>query len=95
MPRMVTSTELKNKTREILDWARLNADDAVIVESYGQPRVAIISYEEYQRLRQEREERRARLFAMIDEVKERTRDVPEAEIDSAIAEAICAVRARR
>jgi len=95
MPRVVTSTELKNRTREILDWARLNADDAVIVKTYGQPRVAIISYEEYQRLRQEREERRTRLFAMIDEVKERTRDVPEAEIDSAIAEAIRAVRARR
>lgn len=48
MQRVVGSTELKNKTREVLDWAKLNADDAVIIEAYGEHGAAIISFEEYQ-----------------------------------------------
>jgi prevent-host-death family protein len=49
MPRVVTSTELQKKTRDVIDWARIERD-TVIVENHGKPVVAILSFDEYQRL---------------------------------------------
>jgi prevent-host-death family protein len=49
MPRVVTSTELQKKTRDVVDWARIEKD-TVIVENHGKPVVAILSFDEYQRL---------------------------------------------
>ena len=63
MPRVVTSTELQKKTREVIDWTRVKGEP-VVVESYGKPMAAVLSYEEYQRYlqyRQARAERFARL----------------------------------
>jgi prevent-host-death family protein len=49
MPRVVTSTELQKKTRDVVDWARIERD-TIIVENHGKPVVAILSFDEYQRL---------------------------------------------
>ena len=59
MPRVVTSTELQKKTREVIDWARIRGEP-VVVESYGKPMAAVLSYEEYQRYLQYRQARAER-----------------------------------
>ena len=47
MSKVVSSTELQKKTREVIDWARTKGE-AVVIESYGKPMAAIVSFEEYQ-----------------------------------------------
>ena len=49
MPKVVTSTELQKKTRDVIDWARTQGD-AIIVETYGKPMVAILDVTEYEEL---------------------------------------------
>ncbi len=59
MPRVVSSTELQKKTREMIDWARIQGE-AVVVETYGKPMAAILSYDEYEAYRQYKAARAAR-----------------------------------
>lgn len=66
MPRTVSASEAKRKFGEISDWAT-DAQDDVIVESHGQPKVVIISFEEYQHVLDRRE--RARREAALEELK--------------------------
>ena len=47
MPKIVTSTELQKNTEIVIDWAR-DGQEAIIVETSGQPIVAILSFDEYQ-----------------------------------------------
>lgn len=47
MHKTITSTELQKSTRETIDWARTRGE-AVIIETYGKPMAAILSYDEYQ-----------------------------------------------
>lgn len=63
MERVISSTELQRKTREAIDWARTRGD-AVVVETYGKPMAALLSYDEYQRYVQYRQAREAR-FARL------------------------------
>ena len=49
MPRRISASEAKTRFGAIAEWAAESQDD-VIVESHGQPKVVIISYQEYQRL---------------------------------------------
>ena len=63
MSRVISSTELQKKTREVIDWARTKGEP-VVVETYGKPMAAILSYDEYQayqQYKQARSERFARL----------------------------------
>ena len=63
MSKVVSSTELQKKTREVIDWARIKGE-AVVVETYGKPMAAILSYDEYQaylQYKQARAQRFARL----------------------------------
>lgn len=63
MPKTITSTELQKSTREVIDWTRTRGEP-VIVETYGKPMAAILSYDEYQAYNQYRLARAAR-FAQL------------------------------
>lgn len=59
MTKTVTSTELQKNTREVIDWTRTQGE-SVIIETYGKPMAAILSYQEYQSYLQYRKARAAR-----------------------------------
>lgn len=47
MTKTVSSTELQKNTRQIIDWTRTEGE-AVIIETYGKPMAAILSYKDYE-----------------------------------------------
>jgi len=59
----ITSTELQKNTREVIDWTRTRGEP-IIVETYGKPMAAILSYDDYQAYDQYRQTRTAR-FAQL------------------------------
>jgi prevent-host-death family protein len=63
MMKMVTSTELQKNTREVIDWTRTKGE-AVVIETYGKPMAALLSYDEYQAYQQYKQARAAR-FAQL------------------------------
>lgn len=63
MSKTITSTELQKNTREVIDWTRTRGEP-IIVETYGKPMAAILSYTEYQAYDQLRQARLAR-FAQV------------------------------
>ncbi|MEJ2752526.1 MAG: type II toxin-antitoxin system Phd/YefM family antitoxin [Candidatus Promineifilaceae bacterium] len=63
MPKVVSSTELQKNTREVIDWARIKGE-AVVVETYGKPMAAILSFDEYEAYQQYKAARAAR-FARL------------------------------
>ncbi len=63
MSKTITSTELQKNTRAVIDWTRIRGEP-VIVESYGKPMAAILSYDEYQAYWQYKQARSAR-FAQL------------------------------
>jgi len=81
MPRTISATEAKVQFGSIVEWA-VEAQDDVIVESRGEPKAVIISYQEYQKvlaLREQarREEALRRLRALREEVQARNTDLTE------------------
>jgi len=61
MPKVIKATELHNKTRDVLEWARIDGEE-VVVEYFGKPAVAIVRFDEYQNyLRYKERERDARV----------------------------------
>lgn len=83
MPRTVSASEAKTRFGSIVDWAVESSDD-VVVESYGSPKVVIMSYKGYQevvRLREaaRRREALAELRALRDKVRARNQDLDEEE----------------
>ena len=88
MPKTISASEAKNRFGAIVDWAVQSQDD-VIVESRGDPKVVIISYESYQeveRLRKDaqRQAALARLGRLRDEVRARNQDLTSEEADALI-----------
>ena len=86
MPRRVSATKAKTQFGAIADWTVENKDE-VIVESRGQPKVAIIPFEEYERLARLREEARrraalSRLERLREQVQARNQDLDEKTADS-------------
>ena len=59
MCKTITSTELQKKTREMIDWTRM-AGEAVVIETYGKPMAALVSYDEYQNFLQYKQARASR-----------------------------------
>jgi prevent-host-death family protein len=91
MPKTVSATEMQNRFGTIADWA-VESEDDVIVESRGTPKVVLISFAEYQKLRQWREQERRqevlqRIRALREEVRARNQDLTEESAD-ALAEEI-------
>lgn len=90
MKRTVTAIEARRRLGELLESVYLRGDE-VVIERAGKPMAVVIPAERYKRL----EESRARLFEMIDEVHDRNRDVPLADITKEIDEAVREVRNAR
>ena len=90
MPKTVSATEIQNRFGSIADWA-VECEDEVIVESRGTPKVVIISYEAYRKLRQWREQaRRQQVLRQIrelrEEVRTRNQDLTESSADALAGE---------
>ena len=90
MPKTVSASEAKNHFGSMIMWAGQSNDD-VIVEVHGEPKVVIISYDEYQRMTQMRETQRrqqllARLECLRGEVQEQNPGATEEEATEAAAE---------
>ena len=86
MPRRVSASEAKTKFGAIVDWT-LESNDDVIVESYGKPTVVIMSFGEYQKLLDLREQaRRREALALLENLREqvlaRNQDLDEAQAES-------------
>jgi prevent-host-death family protein len=85
MPKAVSASEAKNTFGSVVGWVLAN-QDAVIVESHGEPTVVILPFTEYERVqvlkeRQRREEALATLRRLRDEVSARNQDLTDDEVD--------------
>lgn len=90
MAKAVSTTEAKNKLTALIAWVRANQDE-VIVESHGEPRAVIMSYEAYEKLQVLREQQRRRealdtLRQLRAEVRARNQDIDTEEQALAIAD---------
>jgi len=71
MPKTISVSEAKNQLSAVLDWAVENGDE-VVIESRGEPKVAILSYAEYQEFLAFREQaRRKEALRQLEELAER------------------------
>ncbi len=81
MPKTVTASEAKNRLGSLIEWALSNKDE-VIVKSYGDPKVVIMPYQEYQIVIEMREQARRRqaldqLEALREQVQARSQALTE------------------
>lgn len=86
MPKTVSATEAKNRLGSLIDWVLRNKDE-VVVESRGEPKVVVMSFGEYKRIRDEKEQLRRRealesLRRLRKRVQERNRDLSPEEADA-------------
>ena len=63
MTKTITSTELQKKTREMIDWTRMN-NEPVVIQTYGKPMATLVSYDEYQNYMQYKQARAARFVRL-------------------------------
>ena len=71
MPKIVSVSEAKNQLSAVMDWAVENGDE-VVIESRGEPKVAILSYAEYQEFLAFKEQaRRKEALRQLEELAER------------------------
>jgi len=63
----------------------------VIIERAGRPMAVLVPMEQYRQW----QEGRTAFFAMVDEVQQRTRQVPPEELEAIIVEAAAAAKAQR
>lgn len=70
----ISSNDAKQQWGSMMNAVR-NPDDAVIVESHGKPRVAVISYDRFEKLRDlEDQARRASALEQLRQLEERMGD---------------------
>ena len=91
MPRTVSASEAKTRLGSLVQWIAESQDD-LIIESHGQPKAVLMSFEAYQRVRALREEARreqalARLERLREQVSTRNRDLDEQGVQ-ALAERV-------
>ena len=71
MPKTISVSEAKNQLSAVLDGAVENGDE-VVIESRGEPKVAILSYAEYQEFLAFKEQaRRKEALRQLEELAER------------------------
>lgn len=71
MPRTVSVSEAKNQLSAVLDWVVENGHE-VVIESRGEPKVAILSYAEYREFLAFREQtRRKNALRQLEELAQR------------------------
>lgn len=86
MERIVSTTEAKAQLSGLMEWTLMN-DDAVVVESHGNPKAALISfalYEQFQVWREQQKQRvaLAELAALAEFIQTRNRNLSDAEADN-------------
>jgi len=60
MPKVIKTTDLHNRTRDVLEWARIDGEE-VVVQYFGKPAVVILAFDKYQDyLRYKNQEREKR-----------------------------------
>jgi prevent-host-death family protein len=85
MTQTVSATDAKANLSGLINWA-VDNDDAVIVQSYGNPKAAIISYAAYQRfLAWEEQARReaalTKLSTLAEIIRSRNQDLSQRDVD--------------
>jgi len=85
MPKTVSVSEAKNQLSAVLDWVVENGNE-VVIESRGEPKVAILSYAEYQEFLAFREQARRRealrqLEELARRMQARNADLSAEEVD--------------
>src|SRR5438105_534720 len=74
MPKAVSASEAKNRLGAVVNWV-LENEDEVIVENHGEPKVVIMSFAEYQKVKKFKEqERRKEALERLERVRERVRE---------------------
>jgi prevent-host-death family protein len=97
MPRAIKTTDLRRRTRQVLDWVRVDGEE-IIVESYNTPQAVIISYSDYLTYKElERAETRRQalvneLQQIATEVSQRAQEVTDKDVPALVSEAIAAAR---
>jgi prevent-host-death family protein len=86
MARTISASEAKTRFGAIMSWA-VECKEDVIVESYGDPKVVIIPFEEYQKILKLRDESRrrealARLERLGEQVRARNRDLSQEQAEA-------------
>lgn len=88
----VSAVQARKQFGKLLDKA-FYRNESFIVERSGEPRAVIVPLQAYQEMKRKKQEAKARLFSMIDEISARNKDVDSEEIQVAIDEAVAEVRA--
>lgn len=71
MPKTVSVSEAKNQLSAVLDWA-VEHGDGVVIESRGEPKAVILSYEEYKEfLALQEQARRREALRQLEQLAER------------------------
>ncbi len=81
MFKTITSTELQKKTREMIDWTRMNSEP-VIIQTYGKPMATLVSYDEYQNYLQYKQARNGRFARLQQAAAENTAYNDLTEVDA-------------
>lgn len=89
----ISAFDARRKFGKVLDSVAAGGDN-VIVERHGEPVAVVVPVAAYRQWQQQREEARARFFALMRESAERANMDPE-EAEALVAEAIAEVRAAR
>lgn len=85
MPKTVSVSEAKNQLSAVMEWA-VESGEEVVVESRGEPKVAILSYGEYQMFLALKEQERRRqalrqLEVLAEQIWAQTADLSDQEAD--------------
>ncbi len=78
MPKTVSASEAKNRLGAVLSWVQ-NTQDEVIIESRGEPAVVVMSYTQYEKMQDLKEQERRkdalqRLRTVREQVRARTQN---------------------
>jgi len=63
-----------------------------ILKDNGQEMAVLLSFNDFQRFSESKEQAKKRFFEMVDKIHQRTKDVPLKEIEDAVNEAVAAAK---
>ena len=87
MEKIISAMEARRNFGRLLEETYYRGD-VFIIQRATKPMAVLVPLEQYRKWQLEREQ----LFARIDQVQERTRPIPVAELEETIAEAVEAVK---
>lgn len=92
IPKVVSSKEAKDKFGTMMEWAA-DKGNPVVIETHGKPRAVLISFDEFQKIEEIREEARRRkalesLKKLREEVRARNQDITTEEQAMEVADEI-------